>query len=860
MRIRTVLAELLALGLLAGVLGIVASSAPALADDPPGVTISGTLYNDLDSDGVHDPGERGIAHISVATLNHPVIGYTDADGQFALTFQEAGEYDVYANGGDLGTLGYTPTTAQIVHVTVPAEGLAGVDFGYRNPNPPVDGRVSGTIFNDRNGDGDQDAGEPGIPNITLVVGDRPEQAVTDADGHYAIDFENALGVDIFASGQQLTTLGYLPTTANPVHLTVVEGETAGVDFGWRIPSDIPMSGTVWDDLDADGVRDPGEPGLAGVEVRATSQAAVRTDADGRYTFTVHGDGGYDVFPWGVAITYPGYTHTTLELVNVTVDESGIDGVDFGYRATTPPVAEVTMTITGALGSDTTVNPGGGGTTNDGTLTFAGQGEPGQTITVTGVMHGDDDPPVELGEAEVGENGDWELTAEVDDCHWDFEATQTDGDQHVTGGAGGGGLWLVDSTAPTIVITGVSDGSIIEGVGGSAGIEVVDLTPDGEGGQHVADGVDTTITLNGQPYVSGTPITQPGEYELVVTTRDRLGNRRVQTVRFTCVHATRLSYSGASSSDYHDTGRFSATLVDSDDPTNPLGGVDVVFTMGTQQCPAITDDTGLAICSITPIVPVGTYPVTVAYGGDGRYRPTSATATFRVTHEQTTIRYTGDTDFVNGSGGHLGGILLEDDLVPITGRTVTLVLGTGPTAQTCTDVTDVNGAADCTIADVEQPLGAGQVSATFDGDEYYQSARDVDPILVAAFSGAGHFVVGDETVGPLSGAVGRPVNFWGAQWAPNNALSGGSAPSAFKGFEDNAVPPACGTGWTAHPGNAGKPPSTVPEYLAVIVSGRITKSGSVIAGDVRHIVIVRTNAGYAGNPGHAGTGRIVSVVC
>jgi len=49
-------------------------------------------------------------------------------------------------------------------------------------------------------------------------------------------------------------------------------------------------------------------------------------------------------------------------------------------------------------------------------------------------------------------------------------------------------------------------------------------------------------------------------------------------------------------------------------------------------------------------------------------------------------------------------------------------------------------------------------------------------------------------------------------------------------------------------------------MAVIVSGSINKSGATISGDIAQMVIVKTNAGYAGNPGHAGTGTVVFVGC
>jgi hypothetical protein len=124
-------------------------------------------------------------------------------------------------------------------------------------------------------------------------------------------------------------------------------------------------------------------------------------------------------------------------------------------------------------------------------------------------------------------------------------------------------------------------------------------------------------------------------------------------------------------------------------------------------------------------------------------------------------------------------------------------------------------------------------------------------------------MGDLSAGKLTpGAIGagNAITFWGAQWAKINSLSGGSAPSAFKGFSDNPVTPTCGIPWSAAPGNSSPPPAGVPTYTAMIVASSISKGGALSTGDTLHIVIVRTDPGYAPNPGHAGTGVIVGVLC
>jgi len=119
-----------------------------------------------------------------------------------------------------------------------------------------------------------------------------------------------------------------------------------------------------------------------------------------------------------------------------------------------------------------------------------------------------------------------------------------------------------------------------------------------------------------------------------------------------------------------------------------------------------------------------------------------------------------------------------------------------------------------------------------------------------------FVIGDQ----VSLTNGATVYFWGSQWSQNNPLSGGSAPSAFKGFEDGSAQPACGGTWITSSGNSTSPPSTLPQYMAVIVSSSINKNGTVTSGDIKKIIVVRTNAGYGPSPGHPGTGQIVAILC
>jgi hypothetical protein len=172
------------------------------------------------------------------------------------------------------------------------------------------------------------------------------------------------------------------------------------------------------------------------------------------------------------------------------------------------------------------------------------------------------------------------------------------------------------------------------------------------------------------------------------------------------------------SDFNDPGTVSATLTDNG---GPVSGQPIVFTLnGTESCTATTNSSGAASCSITPGEAAGAYPLTAAFAGDATDLPSSATVGYVVTHEETSLAYTGPTKAANGASLTLSGVLTEDGTTPISGRTVTFALGSGASAQTCSGTTNASGSASCTIASVNQPASstAVGVSASFAGDAFY----------------------------------------------------------------------------------------------------------------------------------------------
>jgi hypothetical protein len=190
--------------------------------------------------------------------------------------------------------------------------------------------------------------------------------------------------------------------------------------------------------------------------------------------------------------------------------------------------------------------------------------------------------------------------------------------------------------------------------------------------------------------------------------------------------------------------------------------------------------------------------------------------------------------------------------PLQGASVAFNVKSGTTGS---GTTDANGQASFSYSSLTP--GTDTVEASVSNPAGTITSNDVRVNWTAPFApGGGAFVIGDR-----NSATGTAVTFWGAQWAQLNSLSGGAAPASFKGYALHPSTPGCRVAWSTDPGNSSPPPAgPLPKYMAVIVTSSVAKAGSAISGNTAHIVIVKTNPGYAPDPGHPGTGTVVSQVC
>jgi len=402
---------------------------------------------------------------------------------------------------------------------------------------------------------------------------------------------------------------------------------------------------------------------------------------------------------------------------------------------------------------------------------------------------------------------------------------------------------VDKKAPTITVTAPVTGRYFLDQPVTAAYTCAD------GGSGLASGSCRGTVPSG----SAIDTSSTGAKEFTVQAADNAGNAETARVAYEVTRRTSaITYDGAVTGDYHDPVAVSARLTDtSASPPVAIAGMQLRFTLGATWCDATTDAAGRAACTLIPDQAAGPASLQVAFGGSPRFEPSTTSAAFTVTKEQTTLAYGGPTVIANKGGVRLLATLLEEGVTPVVGRPVTFTVGSGPTAQACSGATNSAGTAECTITGLNQPLGPGAVSAGFAGDGFYLSATASASTMLFEYLPQGAFVVAGDTAGE-----GRPVTFWGSQWAKDNA-----GPSSFKGFAPttNPAPPACGGTWTSAGGNT-SPPGSLPAYMAVAVSGEVVRSGSDVSGRITKIVVVRTDAGYTPDPATAGTGTIVATIC
>ncbi|MCO5183272.1 MAG: carboxypeptidase regulatory-like domain-containing protein [Anaerolineae bacterium] len=344
--------------------------------------IGDTVWIDANNNGIQDPGEPGVGGVLVNLTGPggPLSTTTNPDGTYLFSDLPLGVYTVTIDPTNFNVgnplFGYVQTydddglgTPNQSTTTIGTGGAAPLvdldqDFGYR-PNPTNSNTVGDTIWLDVDGDGIQDDGEPGIPNVTVELRDQSSGDVlatmtTDENGEYlftglpdgtytiVVTDENGVLANTVQTGDpdaildNQSDVSLDPGGTNPVPVVNLDQ-----DFGYQ-PALGAIGDTVWVNQNGNTTQDPGEPGVGGVTVELLDSggnviATTTTAPDGTYLFTGLPAGDYTVrIPasnFGVGQPLEGYTpnydddggNDNESDVTLTAGEVNLDQ-DFGYQA------------------------------------------------------------------------------------------------------------------------------------------------------------------------------------------------------------------------------------------------------------------------------------------------------------------------------------------------------------------------------------------------------------------------------------------------------------------------------------------------------------------------------------------------
>ena len=131
------------------------------------MTYTGTVYNDLNGNGVIASGRSGPAGLDgrAARSNGNIVATTTSAADGSYSFANLGYGVVHDRGDHYRPAGTRPSLGSPSCYTVTATSGAsqsGLDFGnFQLVN------VTGNVYNDLNGNGNLDPGEPGLQGWTV---------------------------------------------------------------------------------------------------------------------------------------------------------------------------------------------------------------------------------------------------------------------------------------------------------------------------------------------------------------------------------------------------------------------------------------------------------------------------------------------------------------------------------------------------------------------------------------------------------------------------------------------------------------------------------------------------------------------
>jgi len=413
----------------------------ASVQDPGTASLAGRVFMDSDDDS-QDNGEMGVSGVTVTLLNADgtptgLTAETGADGSYIFENLDAGGYivdfptevdgkvlvdsnvgpDATDSDADQGT-GETG----VINLAI-GEASVNNDAGVEDQ---ASSAIEGRVFMDSDDD-NQDNGEMGVSGVTVTLlnadgSPTGRTTTTAADGSYAfaglvaggyiVSFPTEVDGKVLVDsnvGPDATDSDALANGQTGVITVGVNETSSNNDAGVEDPGTASIGDTLFLDLDGNGIQEPFESGVDGVQVTLTDAngmvvGTTTTMNGGQYLFDGLDAGDYvvdfDDVP-GLEFTTKGAgnddkvdsdvdANGTSDTITLAIGEDNRD-VDAGVTSAGPEVADdEAMTC---ANEEVTVDV----LANDGataqTITMVGDQNivEGQTVTIGGIFDGEGNP-------------------------------------------------------------------------------------------------------------------------------------------------------------------------------------------------------------------------------------------------------------------------------------------------------------------------------------------------------------------------------------------------------------------------------------------------------------------------------------
>ncbi|HEV8061040.1 MAG TPA: SdrD B-like domain-containing protein, partial [Gemmataceae bacterium] len=255
--------------------------------------LAGEVFQDVNGNGALDTGDTGISGVTVTLFD-------SGNNQVAQTITDSsGDYQFFAG---IGTYHVVETLPSGVIQTTPPPPSVTINFGTPDVTNLDFGNftlvtIGGQVFQDINGNGVDDSGEPGLQGWTVeletTTGVVEQTTTTDVNGDYSFANLQPGTYRVREVGQG----GWLQTTGDPTDFVTASGvNQTSVNFGnFQL---ITIGGELFNDLNGNGVLDGNESGVAGWSVdlflNGAPTATTTTDTNGDFSFANLTPGTYRV--------------------------------------------------------------------------------------------------------------------------------------------------------------------------------------------------------------------------------------------------------------------------------------------------------------------------------------------------------------------------------------------------------------------------------------------------------------------------------------------------------------------------------------------------------------------------------------